>query len=147
MLKVGHCRCGRVKLEVSAPPLLSLACHCRGCQRLTASAFSLSVSIPAEGFRVTGEAEPVVGALHGASGYYYCPHCLSWLYTKPQGLDFFVNVRSTMFDEPGWHTPFIETKTDEKLSWVTTPAKHSFAQVPPDDAYQKLIAEYAALNA
>ena len=47
------CRCGQVRLKLSAPPLLTAACHCTGCQRMTASAFSLSIAVPSEGFAVT----------------------------------------------------------------------------------------------
>ncbi|MBW4665756.1 MAG: hypothetical protein KME01_16440 [Chroococcus sp. CMT-3BRIN-NPC107] len=35
----GSCRCGH-RIKVSVPPLLTMACHCTGCKRLTASAFS-----------------------------------------------------------------------------------------------------------
>lgn len=49
----GGCRCGQVRLKVSARPLLAMACHCTGCQRMSASAFSLSVAIPTDGFAVT----------------------------------------------------------------------------------------------
>lgn len=49
----GGCLCGKVRFRITAPPLLTIACHCKGCQRLTASAFSLSVGVPADGFEVT----------------------------------------------------------------------------------------------
>ncbi len=47
----GGCRCDRVRLAITAPPILTAACHCTGCQRMTGSAFSLSAAIPSEGFR------------------------------------------------------------------------------------------------
>ena len=135
----GACRCGQVKLKVTAAPLLTMACHCTGCQRMTASAFSLSVAIPADGFEVTGT-EPVIGGLHGDDvHHYFCPHCMSWLFTKPQGLDWFVNVRATMLDGAPAATPFLETYTSEKLDWVETPAVHSYAQFPPPEVYGELI--------
>jgi hypothetical protein len=139
----GRCRCGRVTFEVSAPPLLTMACHCRGCQQMTSSAFSLSAAIPAGGFRVTG-GEPVIGGLHGPNRHYFCGYCMSWLFTRPDGLDFFVNVRSPLLDERVYDVPFIETWTSEKLPWATTPARHSYPQYPAPDAYEPLMAEYAA---
>ena len=45
----GGCRCAQVRFSISAPPLLTMACHCTGCQKMTASAFSLSAAIPANG--------------------------------------------------------------------------------------------------
>lgn len=139
----GGCRCGRVRLEVSAAPILTMACHCTGCQRMTGSAFSLSAAIPSPGLRVT-EGEPVIGGLHGASRHYFCPHCMSWMFTRPEGIDAFVNLRPTMLDDPGWFTPFIETCTGERLPWAVTPAVHGFERWPPLDAYDGLVREYAA---
>ena len=48
------------------------------------------------------------------------------MFTRPEGLDFFVNLRATMLDDPSWFTPFIETWTSEKLAWAATPAVHSY---------------------
>jgi len=59
----GSCRCGQVRVRISAPPMLSMACHCAGCQKMTASAFALTATIPAAGFEVI-QGEPVVGGLH-----------------------------------------------------------------------------------
>jgi hypothetical protein len=138
----GGCRCGQVRLMVSAPPLLTMACHCTGCQRMTASAFSLSAGFRSEGFTVT-KGEPVIGGLHGATRHYFCPHCMSWMFTRAEGFDWFVNLRATMLDDPGWFTPFIETWTSEKLPWATTPAVHSFEKVPAFEEFERLAEEFA----
>jgi hypothetical protein len=110
---------------------------------MSASAFSLSVAIPSEGFAVT-KGEPVIGGLHGASRHYFCPHCLSWMFTRPEGMDAFVNLRATMLDDHTWFAPFIETYTSEKLFWATTSAVHSFETFPALDRYKGFIEEYVA---
>ena len=140
---MGGCRCGQVRVKVSAPPLLTMACHCTGCQKMSASAYSLSAAIPSEGFEIT-QGEPVIGGLHGASRHYFCPHCMSWMFTRPEGVDFFVNLRPTMLDDASWFAPFIETFTSEKLPWAATGAAHSYETFPPFEAFDGLIAEYAA---
>ena len=108
---------------------------------MTASAFSLSVLIPAAGFTVTGDT--VIGGLHGATRHFHCDHCKSWMFTRPEGMDMFVNVRATMFDDPSWFTPFVETWTREKLPWATTPAVHSFESLPALEDYERLTKQYA----
>jgi hypothetical protein len=123
-----------------------MACHCRGCQKLTASAFSLSAAIPVDSFRVTG-GDPVIGGLHGPNQHYFCSYCMSWLFTRPAGLDVLVNVRTTMLDERTWDAPFIESFTSEKLAWASTPARHSYPEFPPPEVYEPLMAEYAASRA
>ena len=49
-----------------------------------------------------------------------------------------------MFDVPAWSTPFIESYITEKLPWVRTSARHSFAQFPAMEDYGRLMAEFAA---
>jgi len=139
----GACMCGQVTLRVTVPPIMTAACHCAGCQKLSASAFSLTAMIPAEGFEVIGET--AIGGLHNESKYEYCPNCLNWLLTRPAGMPF-VNVRPTMFDVPAWSTPFMETFVSERLLWARTAARHSFAKYPRNEAYGPLIAEFAALQ-
>ena len=142
----GGCRCGQVRFQVTAAPAMTMACHCTGCQRMTAGAFSLSVLTPAGGFAVT-KGEPVIGGLHGATQHYFCPHCMSWMFTRPEGAGDFVNVRATMLDDAGWFEPFMETYTSEKLSWATTPAAHSFPEFPAMEDFPVLMKEFAEKGA
>ena len=67
---------------------------------------------------------------------------MSWLFTHLEGLDDFVNVRSTMLDDSRTYKPFIETYTDEKLEWASTGAKHSFCKFPPQEKFPELLHEY-----
>jgi hypothetical protein len=138
----GGCRCGQVRFRVSAAPLLTMACHCRGCQRMSASAYSLSVAIPTEGFAVT-QGEPVIGGLHGATRHFFCPHCMSWMFTRPEGADQFINVRATLLDDASWVAPFIETWTQTRLPGAVTNAAFSYEAFPPIEDYMKLMDEYA----
>ena len=140
----GGCRCGQVRFRVTAAPLVTMACHCTGCQKMTASAFSLSAAIPAAGFEVI-QGEPVIGGLHRPDAqHYFCPHCMSWMFTRPGGIDWFVNVRATLFDDPAPFDPFVETYVSERLTWASTPAVHSFETFPPMEAWEGLTKEYAA---
>ncbi|WP_260446015.1 GFA family protein [Nostoc sp. UCD121] len=109
---------------------------------MTASAFSLSAAIPSVGFSIL-KGQPAIGGLHGATRHYFCPHCMSWMFTRPEGIDEFVNLRATMLDNASWFTPFIETWTREKLLWATTSAVHSFETLPNYEDYASLIEEYA----
>jgi hypothetical protein len=138
----GQCRCGQVKFEVNAGPLMTMACHCRGCQHMTSSAFSMTTLYPSSAFSVT-QGEPVIGGLHGATRHFFCPHCMSWLFTRPEGMDQFVNVRSSLMDDAQSYSPFIETCTAEKMPWASTPAHHRFEQFPAPTDYAPLLAEFA----
>ncbi len=144
-LQKGGCRCGQVRFQVSAEPILTMACHCTGCQRMTASAFSLSSLYPANCFNVDS-GQPVIGGTHGADRHYFCPHCMSWLFTRLNGTDEVVNVRATMLDDASSYEPFVETYTSEMLPWAKTPAKHSFEKFPTMEQFPMLLAEFAKQN-
>lgn len=137
----GGCRCGKVRFRISAAPLLTMACHCRGCQRMSSSAYSLSAAIPASAFELT-KGEPVIGGMHGADRHYFCGHCMTWMFTRPGGIDAFVNCRATLLDETDWFSPFVETYTSTKLPFADTGAVHSFEKFPPMEAYEGLLNEY-----
>jgi hypothetical protein len=139
----GGCRCDRIRFRISAPPLLALACHCTGCQRMTASAYSLSLMIPSDGFAVTA-GEPMIGGLLGPHRHPFCGYCMSWVFTRIDGYDTIVNVRATLLDDPSWFVPYVETMTSEKLPWVTTPAAHGYEKWPTLEDYRRLSAEYVA---
>ena len=141
----GACRCARVRFRISAPPLLTIACHCRGCQRMTGSAYALSAAIPQEAFAVT-EGDPVIGGLHGATRHYFCAYCMSWLFTRPEGFDWFVNIRATMLEDPSWFVPFVEVYTADALPWARTGAVHSFLRLPAEETWPRLVEEYALLG-
>ncbi|MCW2364327.1 MULTISPECIES: GFA family protein [Sphingobium] len=140
----GGCRCGKLRFRVTGAPLFTAACHCRGCQLMTASAFSLTSCYFSARFEVMA-GEPVIGGLHGATRHFFCDHCLSWVFTRPEGMDEIVNVRTTLLDVPPTDPPFLETYTSEALPWAVTKARHSFETFPPMEQFQPLMAEFAGL--
>ncbi|MBS0283002.1 MAG: GFA family protein [Proteobacteria bacterium] len=139
----GGCRCGRVRFRISAPPLMAMACHCIGCQKMSGSAFSTSLAVPEAGFAVIA-GETVVGGMHDYPHHQHCDWCKSWVFTRLKPAAGFINVRATMLDDARWFAPLIESYTSEALPWAGTGAKYSFAQFPASDEYPALIAEYQA---
>ena len=138
----GSCRCGQVRLKVKGRPMMTMACHCTGCQKMTSSAFSLSSLYPLEAFEVSG-LEPEIGGLHGDLRHFFCPHCMSWMFTRFDGMGPFVNIRSALLDDFGGFRPFIESYTSERLPWAETPARHSYPKFPPMEDFPGLMAEFA----
>lgn len=139
----GSCRCGRVEIRVTKPPLATSACHCRGCQKMSGSAYSLTAIIPVDGFAVT-KGEPVIGGLHGPdTHHFFCGHCMTWMFTRPEGMPF-VNVRPTLLDDTAWFRPFMETYTSTRLPFAETGAVRSFAEFSAMEEYEGLVGAYQA---
>ena len=66
----GLCLCGAIRLRIGAPPLLTIACHCSRCRKRSASAYSLTMSVPGAGFAVTS-GEPGLGGGEGPDRLFF----------------------------------------------------------------------------
>ena len=53
----GGCQCGSVRYVVTMEPIRLLACHCKECQRQSASAFGMSMLVKKVSLTVTGVAK------------------------------------------------------------------------------------------
>lgn len=138
---LGSCRCGDVGIRISAPPILTMACHCRGCQKMSASAYSLSAAIPTQGFEVI-RGQPILGGLRNPEQrHFFCPKCMSWMFTR--FLPEFVNIRVTMLENVAWFTPFVETWTRTSLPFAATHAPHSYPEFPPLEEFGRLSTEFS----
>lgn len=111
---------------------------------MSSSAFTCTAMIPSQGFAVT-QGQTVLGGLHGPELHHnFCPSCMTWMFTRLEQTDAFVNVRPSMFEDDAWFSPFIETMTAEKLDWVQTPARYRYEGFPPMQDLDRLSAEFAA---
>ena len=107
---------------------------------MTGGAYSLSSLYPADRFEVTGE--PVRGGLGTGPTHMFCGKCMSWMYTVPESLEAFVNVRSSLFNDAAEHRPFMETHRREGFDWALIGAPRAFESVPQDDEFEELITAY-----
>ncbi len=139
----GACLCGTVKIRVTAPPLLTLACHCRDCQKFSASAYSLTTMFPADSVTMSGDL--ITGGL-GATDrrHHFCASCLNFVYSQVKGSEHRINLRTSLLDNAAAFHPFVELMTDEKLPWATVPVVQSFPRFPQTrEEVQALMDGYA----
>ena len=101
-MRVGGCQCGELRYEIAAEPLALYVCHCRECQKQSASAFGLSLRVPNSGFRLTrGSARfwsRATDAGHSMKCA-FCPTCGSRLWHQIDGATV-VSVKAGSLDEP-----------------------------------------------
>ena len=80
----GECQCGQVTYEADIEPGEVSICHCRDCQRLTGTAYRVTVSAPRERFHITS-GEPKLYVKTADNGrrrmQYFCSNCGSPIYT------------------------------------------------------------------
>jgi hypothetical protein len=51
----GACHCGFITIEGETDPEKTQICHCTDCQTGTGSAFRISIPVPGEAFKMTGQ--------------------------------------------------------------------------------------------
>jgi hypothetical protein len=99
----GGCQCGQVRYRSTGEPLGLYVCHCRECRRQSASAFGLSLQVPAGGFSVTSGA-PRVWTRPTGSGRrldcHFCPTCGSRLWHQTVGDAATLTIKAGSLDEP-----------------------------------------------
>jgi hypothetical protein len=138
--QTGGCLCGAVRYEITAPPLLAYTCHCTACQRLTGSAFSSAVVVPAEACRFAG-GEVRSFQRTADSGRtvtrWVCAECGTWICngakpgTAPPGT--FVAVRAGTLDETSWLRPTAHFWTRSAQPWVVLPEGGERFETQPAD--------------
>ncbi len=86
----GQCHCGAVTYEAEINPDDVGICHCTDCQRLTGTAFRVTVSTAASQFRLTGK-PPKRYKKRADNGavrlQFFCGDCGSPIYATGEGKD------------------------------------------------------------
>ena len=125
----GSCLCGSVRVSIAAPPMLTLICHCRDCQKLTASAYSLTTRFPEDSFSRTGNF--IVGGLKFIGHvHHFCKSCLNFIYPEIGEENRRINLSTSILDEAAFFEPFVELMSDHKMPWVSISAARSFSSYP-----------------
>jgi hypothetical protein len=132
----GRCPCEAVQYEVAAMPRFVYACHCTECQRWSGSAFSLSMPVASDAFRIT-RGEPRSWKRVGASGirstYWFCGHCGGRVYGEREGRPETVVVRAGTLDQTWWLRPIAHVYLRSAQAWQRIPNHmECFDMVPAD---------------
>ena len=117
----GSCSCGDVRFHISNKPVFTQACHCRLCQRQTASAFIVRTMIKSSNFHLgNGELIRVNGPTgSGRSQEFH--RCFTYkiqIFSIFNNSDVMTFLKAAAFDEPERFPPQAHIFTKSKLSWV-----------------------------
>ncbi len=78
----GACQCGTISYELLAAPIKVIACHCKECQTLSTSAFSITTIVEAESIRFSGETHEWERSSDSGNinRAHFCPTCGNRIY-------------------------------------------------------------------
>jgi hypothetical protein len=119
----GGCMCGVVRLEVSAPLLRALYCHCKRCQRRSGSAFSVNGLTQPGSLRINAGAENVREFRPEGGGWVkaFCAACGSQLYAANPDDPETKSVRLGVLDEDPGVRPSAHQFVDYAAPWLPLP--------------------------
>lgn len=120
----GGCQCGAVRYEIAGEPVAVYVCHCRECQRQSASAFGISVIVKRSDFRLTqGEVKvwqrPTDSG--GTLACAFCPACGSRLWHESIDATETISVKGGSLDQPPDLRATFHIWTSRKLPGVVIP--------------------------
>lgn len=132
----GGCACGEVRYRLLEEPLELHVCHCTDCQRLTGSAFVLSMPIHRRALeRLQGEPSSI--SFENPEGIrkrdWRCPSCGSRLWGEPPRFPDLFNLRPSTLDDTSWLWPTAHIWTASAQPWVSIPADVLRYDGQPDD--------------
>ena len=120
----GRCQCGAVCYEHSGPATALYVCHCRECQKQSASAFGISVEVTKFGLRVT-QGTPKFWIRDTDSGNRlrcaFCPDCGARLWHEPESGADWLTLKGGALDTPPDISKAIHIWTSRKLPGVIIP--------------------------
>ncbi|MEM6909347.1 MAG: GFA family protein [Pseudomonadota bacterium] len=119
----GGCQCGAVRYTIAAEKLKAYACHCRECQKQSASAFGISVpifkaSLAIEGKLASWRRPTDIGSY---TNCYFCPECGTRLFHEGENRPGLVTIKGGSLDDSDAAVLTAHIWTKRKLAWVELP--------------------------
>ena len=116
----GRCHCGRIRYAAVVDPAHVRLCHCTDCQRLSGSAYRVSVPVRSEDLELHGEPRVYVKTADSGKrrAHAFCPECGSPVYSAdPEGPRGF-SLRVPCLDQRDELPPRVQIWCDSAIDWV-----------------------------
>ena len=138
----GGCLCGAVRYRVTKEPLGVVVCHCKNCQKQTASDRSPVVFVPVEGLEFTkGETKTLrVQAESGnMQSRHFCGDCGSPIMTQPDHRPEIRTLKAGSIDDPSWLKPTAHIWVSSAPAYAAIPddLPHHAGNLPPPNTAPK----------
>ena len=138
----GSCQCGQVRYQVLKPYRFVAVCHCLDCQRLSASAFSLTMLVDADALKVEGTLKKFEhkGGSGATKECRLCPECGNRIYHVNPRTPQFVRLKPGTLDDASILEPDYHTWVKRKLPWVRIPEGVSTFETEPGSVEEVMAA-------
>jgi len=119
----GSCQCGGVKYQLLSAPQMVLACHCKACQKLSTSAFSLTAVVDADQLEFEGEMVEWRRAADSGniSAAKFCPTCGNRIYHYNPAAPDKIKLKPANLSDTSILEPDAHIWISEKQAWFSIP--------------------------
>lgn len=142
-MRAGGCQCGAVRYTLSLNKLSAYACHCRDCQRHTASAFALSAPMAADAIQVTGELSvwKRTADSGATTSCYFCPACGTRIYHQSDRSPDQITLKAGTLDDTTDIKPRAHFWVSRKQPWIMLDPDAPAFETQPEDlaAYRRAL--------
>ncbi len=119
----GSCQCGSVRYQLLSEPQMIIACHCKQCQKLSTSAFSitavvLSDTVEFEGEMLEWRRTADSGNINGAK---FCPKCGNRIYHFNPDEPEKIKLKPSNLSDTSLIKPTAHVWISEKQEWFSIP--------------------------
>lgn len=119
----GSCQCGQVTYKLLNPPQMVVACHCKECQKLSTSAFSITAMVTAEDVEFCGEMKDWQRKADSGniSAAKFCPTCGNRIYHFNPEQPNKIKLKPANLDDTSILNPSAHIWVSQKQAWYTIP--------------------------
>jgi hypothetical protein len=143
----GGCQCGKIRYELRAEPLTLYACHCTECQKQSASAFGMSMTVPRDAVHIL-QGELKQWSRSSASGRevicFFCGECGTRLFHQPSRNPHTTNIKPGTLDDTSWLQPVGNLWTQSAQPWIHCSEEMlNYEGQPTADEFSQLFAKFS----
>jgi hypothetical protein len=119
----GSCQCGGVTYQLFEPPLAIVACHCKQCQKLSTSAFSITAMVDSKAVAFRGQMKEWsrIGSSGNTSTAKLCPTCGNHIYHFNPSDPSRIMLKPSTLSDTSIINPTIHVWVSEKQEWYSIP--------------------------
>ncbi|SIQ31828.1 GFA family protein [Marinobacterium stanieri] len=119
----GACQCDGVTYQLLSEPQMVVACHCKECQKLSTSAFSITAMVNADQVKFEGEmadwSRPADSG--NISAAKFCPGCGNRIYHYNPAEPDKIKLKPSNLSDTSIIKPVAHVWVSEKQDWYTIP--------------------------
>jgi len=119
----GSCQCGQVSYELLEEPSMVVACHCKECQKLSTSAFSITAMVSADSVKFNGVMSVWSRTCDSGniSAAKFCPSCGNRLYHFNPEVPEQLKLKPSNLSDTRIIKPVAHVWVSEKQDWYQIP--------------------------